>query len=154
MEIALKNAKKTVPVSMLQEIHLPDVTENFDDSHITNTWLKSMTMTFDDVLIESTTVETDCIDFGSHALHHKDVPVSDHYNAYDSITPRAKELVSLVDASIIPKERGSLVEEALDKIIFTKKANIASEKQPPRGTLVSGCPVGKVRKTNVLSRNY
>ena len=67
--------------------------------------------------------------------------------------PRSKELVSLVDDSKFPKERGVLVEEALDKMISAKKANmIASEKPPPRGTLVSGCcPVGKVRKTNVSS---
>jgi hypothetical protein len=51
---------------------------------------------FDDVLI----VETDCIDFGSRALHHKDVPVSDHHNAYNSAMPRAKELVSLSDLQI------------------------------------------------------
>ncbi len=63
--------------------------------------------------------------------------------------------MSLVDASKIPKERGFLVEEALDKIIFTEKANIASEKPPPRGTLVSGCCVGKVPSTtNALSWNF
>ena len=50
---------------------------------------------------------------------------------------RSKKLVSLVDdCSKFPKERGVLVEEALDKMISTKKkANIASEKPPPRGTL-------------------
>jgi hypothetical protein len=100
----------------------------------------------DNILIESTSLETDCIDFGSRALHHEDVPESDHYNAYDSNMPRAKELVSLVDASKIPKERGVLVEWALDKIISTEKANMASEKPPPRGTVVSGCPVEKCAK--------
>jgi hypothetical protein len=61
---------------------------------------------------------------------------------------RAKELMlSLVDASRFQKDRGVLVEEALDKIISTEKAINASEKPPPRETLVSGlCPVGKVRK--------
>ena len=78
----------------------------------------------------------------------------DHDNAYDSIMTRAKELVSLVDASKIPKDRGLLVEEALDKINSTKKANMASEKPPPRGTVVSGCPVGKVCKTYALSWNF
>jgi hypothetical protein len=68
--------------------------------------------------------------------------------------PRAKEIVSLVDASKIPKERGILVEEALDKIISTEKANLASEKPSPRGALVSLCPVGKVRKTYVSSWDF
>jgi hypothetical protein len=67
---------------------------------------------------------------------------------------RAKELVSLVDASKFPRKRGVLVEDALDKIISTEKANIASEKPQPRGTVVSGCPVGKVRKTCVSSWNF
>ena len=107
----------------------------------------------DDILLESTTVETDCIDFGSRMLYHKDAPILEHYNAYNSIMPRAKELVSLIDASKLHKERDFLVEEALDKIIFMEKANIASEKQPPGGALVSGCPVGKVRKSSVLSWN-
>jgi hypothetical protein len=153
VEIALKNAKNTVPVSMLQEIHLPDeplinlharhntdVSDNYNDGHGMNTYVDND----DNILMESTSLETDCIDFGSRALHHEDVPESDHNNAYDSIMPRAKELVSLVDASKIPKERGVLVEEALDKIISTEKANMASEKPPPRGTVVSGCPVGRV----------
>ena len=112
MEIALKNTKKTVPVSMSQEIHLPeqpdidlhaghdtDITDNFDDRYNTNTLVHVDDDYIDDLLIESTTVETDCIDFGSRALHRKDVPELDHYNAYDMIMPRAKELVSLVDAS-------------------------------------------------------
>jgi hypothetical protein len=140
---------------MLQDIHLPDDSDNFYDDHVTNTLLQFNDNDIDAVLIESTSVETDCSDFGSHALHQEDVPVSDQYNAYNSIVPRAKELVSLVDASKIPKERGFLVEEALDKIIFTEKANIASEKPPPRGILVSGCRVGKVPSTtNALSWNF
>ncbi|KAI2505355.1 hypothetical protein MHU86_9061 [Fragilaria crotonensis] len=98
-------------------------------------------------------LETDCIDFGSRALHHEDVSELERYNAYDSIMPRAKELVSLVDASKAHK-RGLLVEEALDKIIFTEKANMASEKPPPKGSLVSGCPVGKVCKTYVSSWSF
>ena len=52
------------------------------------------------------------------------------------------------------QKRGALVEEAIDKIISTKKANIASEKPPPRGTLVSACSIGKVRKPSVLAWNF
>jgi hypothetical protein len=81
---------------MLQEIELPDVTDNFDDSHVTNTFCQVNDNDFDDVLI----VETDCINFGSRALHHKDVPVSDHHNAYNSTMPRAKELVSISDLQL------------------------------------------------------
>ncbi|KAI2501583.1 hypothetical protein MHU86_12854 [Fragilaria crotonensis] len=138
VEIALKNAKNTVPVSMSQEIHLPeepliDVCAGHETEHM-NTHLDNN----DNILMESTSLETDCIDFGSRALHHEDVAKLERYNAYDSIMPRAKELVSLVDASKSPHERGLLVEEALDKIIFTEKANMASEKPPPKGSLVSG----------------
>jgi hypothetical protein len=148
---------------MLQEIHLPDeplinlhaqhetnVSDTFNDGHNMNTHVDDN----DNILIESTSLETDCIDFGSRALHHEDVPKLDHYNAYNSIMPRAKELVSLVDALKIPKERGVLVEEALNKIISTKEANMASEKSPPRGIVVSGCPVGNVRKTYVPAWNF
>ena len=148
---------------MSQEIHLPeaplndlcsghatDVSDNFVDVQHTNTHLDDN----DNILMESTSLETDCIDFGSRALHHEDIPELERYNAYDSIMPRAKELVSLVDASKSPQERGLLVEEALDKIIFTEKANMASEKPPPKGSLVSGCPVGKVCKTYVSSWSF
>ena len=132
---------------MSQEVHLPyfrdDIVDNFgchlqdDDDDI------------DDVLIECTTVATDCIDFGSRFLHQKDICISDHYNAYNMIMPRAKELLSLVAASQNPEERGLLVEQALDNIISMEKANIASEKPPPNGMIVSACPVGKLRKTTV-----
>ena len=48
----------------------------------------------------------------------------------------------------------------LDCVRFPRKTysipnvNIASEYTPLRGTLVSGCPVGKVRKTNVSSWSF
>jgi hypothetical protein len=126
----------------LQEIHLPDerliilhaqhetdVSENFNDGHGMNTHVDNN----DNILIESTSLETDCIDFGSRALHQEDVPKPDHYNAYDRTMPTAKEQVSLFDALKIPNV---LVEEALDKIISTEKANMAFEKPPPRGTIV------------------
>ena len=165
VDIALKNTKKTVPVSMSQEIHLPDergvnlhaqrqmdFSDNFDDDDNTNSLVDDDDI--DGLLVECTTLQTDCIDFGSRALHHDNGPNPEHYNAYDMIMSRAKEIVSLVDASKNPKERGVVVEESLDKIISTEKANIASEKAPPRGTLVSACPVGKVNKTNVSAWNF
>ena len=79
---------------MKQEIHLPDtdITDNFDDRHNTNNLVHVNDDDIDDILLESTTVETDCIDFGSRALLHEDVPISEQYNAYDSIMPKAKEL--------------------------------------------------------------
>ena len=62
------------------------------------------------------------------------------------------ELVSLVEASRNTKERVTLVEEALDQIICNEKANIASEKPAPKGTVLSAwCPVGKAQRTYVSS---
>ncbi len=79
--IALKNANDTVSVSMLQEIHLPDeplldlhaghesdVSDNFNDGH--NTFHVDND---DDILIESTSLENDCIDFGPRYFHHEDL---------------------------------------------------------------------------------
>jgi hypothetical protein len=166
VEIALRNTKTTVPVSMSQEIYLPDEqvvdvnagydTDTFHAFHGngTTTLAYDEADNIDDVLVESTTAESDCIDFGSRALPHEDVLNCHHYSAYDMIMARAKELVSLVDASRFRKDRGVIVEDALDQIISIEKANIASENQPMRGALVSGCPVGKVRKTNVSSWDY
>jgi hypothetical protein len=65
--------------------------------------------------------------------------------------PRLKELVSIFAASKNCRERGVAVEQALDKHISDEKTNLASEKPPPIGGVVSSCPVGKVRKTKVLS---
>jgi hypothetical protein len=59
---------------MLQDIHLPDVSDNFYNGHVTNTLLQFKDNDIDAVLIESTSVESDCSDFGSHALHQEDVP--------------------------------------------------------------------------------
>ena len=98
----------------------------------------------DNSLIESTTIETDCIDFGTCAILQEYTVDVNHSNAYDTIMSRVKELVSLVEASRNTKERVTLVEEALDQIICNEKANIASEKPAPKGRVVSACPVEKV----------
>ena len=99
--------QKAVPVSMSQEIHLhdqpdidlqhhaghdTDIFDIFEDANDMNTLVHVNGDDIDDILIESTTVQTDCIDFGSRALHHKDVPNCHHYNVYDMIMARAKEL--------------------------------------------------------------
>jgi hypothetical protein len=154
VEIALKNTKRTVLVSISQKIHDTDILDVFDDGNDTTTPAHVSGDDVDGILIESTTVQTDCIDFGLRALPHEDILNCHHYNAYYMIMPRAKELVSLVDASKFPKERGVIVEDALDKMISTEKANIASVNPPLRGAIVYGCPVGKVRKTNVSSCNF
>ena len=46
---------------MLQEIHLPDtdITDNFDDGHDRNTLAHVNDDDIDDILLESTTVESD-----------------------------------------------------------------------------------------------
>ena len=91
---------------------------------------------------------SDHIDFGSR--FHDNVNMGGHvYNAYDMIIPRAKELVSIIAASKNCWERGVAVERALDKMISEQKENLASEKPPPLGGLVSSCAVGKVRKAKV-----
>ena len=94
-------------------------------------------------------MDSDSIDFGSR-LHHQDkIPDALFYNPYNMFMKRVKELVSIVAASKNCHERGEAVEEALDKLISVEKANLASEKPPPIGGVVSSCPVGKVKKTKV-----
>jgi hypothetical protein len=144
--IALRNAKRTVPASMSQEAHLPHFSNEVVDTFVGDFPYDDNDI--DDVLIECNTVATDCINFGSRALHQDDIPNFDHYSAYDRIMPRAKEIHSLVAASNNPEYRGGVVEEALDKIISIEKANIAL---PPIGMRVFACPVGKLQKTNVLA---
>ena len=168
VHIALKNAKKTIPVSMSQEVHFPDEpitniddVENdatddgnvVDDGEHSNVFLDDQDV--DDALIESTTIVTDCIDFGTRAIFQEcTVDVNQDSKVYDAIMSRVKELVSLVEASRNTKERLTLVEGALDQIICNEKANVASEKLAPKGALVSACPVGKVRRTYVSSWNF
>jgi hypothetical protein len=166
VKIALRNTKTTVHVSKLQEIYLPDDqvidlytghdTDFFgacnDGNH--RPTLADADGDDKDGVAESTTLGSDCIDFGLRALPHGDVLNYQRYSAHDTIIPRTKELVSLVDASKLPEGRGDIVADALDKMIAIEKANIASENPPLRGALVSGCPVGKLRKTNVSSLNF
>ena len=177
VQIALRNTKTTVPVSMSQEVYLPDegvvdlhagIDSNILDAFNNGNQITTLANADgddnahgdddDDVLVELRTLQSDCIDFGLRALPPEDLLNCQRYSAHDTIIPRAKELVSLVDASKFPKERGDIVEDALDKMISIEKANIASEYTPLggtlRGTLVSGCPVGKVRKTNVSSWSF
>jgi hypothetical protein len=166
VEISLRNTKTTVPVSMSQEIYLPDDqvihlytghdTDIFDACNDGNhrATLADSDGDDNDGVAESTTLESDCIDFGLRALPHEEVLNHQRHSAHDTIIPRAKELVSLVDASKLPEERRDIVADALDKMIAIEKATIASENPPLRGTLVSGCPVGKLRKTNVSSWNF
>jgi hypothetical protein len=51
--------------------------------------------------------------------------------------PRVKELVSIVAASKNCCECGVAVEQALHRLTSDEKANLASEKPPPIGGLVS-----------------
>ncbi|KAI2502158.1 hypothetical protein MHU86_12294 [Fragilaria crotonensis] len=103
----------------------------------------------DDAWLIESKVDSDCIDFGSRVHHQDEFPDSLLYNPYDMFMPRVKELVSIVAASKNCRERGLAVEEALDKLISVEKANLASEKPPPIGEVVSSCPVGKVKKSKV-----
>jgi hypothetical protein len=80
---------------MKQEIHLPDtdITDNFDDRHNTNNLVHVNDDDIDDILLESTTVETDCIDFGSRALLHEDVPISEHYNRTTALCQKQRNSI-------------------------------------------------------------
>ena len=98
----------------------------------------------DDAWFVKSTVDSDCIDFGSRVHHQDEFPVALFYNPYVMFMPRVKELVSIVAASTNRRERGEKVEQALHKLISDEKANLASQKSPPIGGVVSSCPVGKV----------
>ena len=81
IDIALKSAKKSISISMSKEAHFPDQpitnfddVENaatddcnvFDDGQHSNVFLDDQDVD-NSALIESTTIETDCIDFGIRA---------------------------------------------------------------------------------------
>ena len=70
----------------------------FNDGQHWNVFLDDQDV--DNSLIESTTMETDCIDFGTRAIPQEEYTVEvNHSNAYNTIMSRVKELVSLVEAS-------------------------------------------------------
>jgi hypothetical protein len=145
--VALKHSSTNVPISMSQEVHLQH--ELCDDCHDGGSGDNYHDDDDDDAWLIESKVESDCIDFGSRVHHQDEFPDSLFYNPYDMFMPRVKELVSIVAASKNCRERGLAVEEALDKLISVEKANLASEKPPPIGGVVSSCPVGKVKKSKV-----
>ena len=100
-------------------------------------------------MLVKSTMDSDCIDFGSRVHHQDEFSDALFYNPYDMFMPRAKELVSIVAASKNCSERGVAVEQSVDKNISDEKANLTSEKLPPIGGVASSCPVGKVKKTKV-----
>ena len=139
--VALKHSSTNIPLSMSQEVYLLDESsEDFNDIEAGND--------DNDGLLFESAVGSDIIDFGSRHQHEEDITEA-VYNPYDMIIPRAKELVSIVSASKNCRERGVAIEEALNNLISKEKENLASEKPPPRGGIVSVCPVGKVKKTKV-----
>ncbi len=145
--MALKHSSTNVPISMSQEVYLQDY-ESLDDCHNGHCGDNNNDDEGNAWLVECT-VDSDCIDFGSRVHHQDEFPDALFFNPYDMFMPRVKELVSIVAASKNCRERGVAVEQALDKLISDEKANLASEKPPPIGGVVSSCPVGKVRKTKV-----
>lgn len=143
--VALKQTSANVPVAMSQEVYLQD--ESSDERHDSEDYCEDIDD--DDAWLIESTVDSDCIDFGSRIHHQDEYPDALFYNPYDMFMPRVKELVSIVAASKNCRQRGVLVEQALDKLIFEEKENLASEKPPPRGGVVSSCAVGKVKRTKV-----
>jgi hypothetical protein len=144
--VALKHSSTNVPISISQEVYLRD-DQSLDNCHNSHHGDNNNDDEDDAWLVEST-VDSDCIDFGS-CVHHQD-PFPDaalFYNPYNMFMPQVKELVSIVVASKNCREHGVVaVEQALDKLISDEKANLASVKPPPIGGVVSSCPVRKVRK--------
>lgn len=148
MVVALKHSSTNVPISMSQEVYLQD-DESLDNCHGSHHGDDNYNDDDDDAWLVESIVDSDCIDFGSRVHHQDEFPDALFYNPYDMFMPRVKELVSIVAASKNCRERGVAVEQALDKLISDEKANLASEKPPPIGGVVSSCPVGKVKKTKV-----
>ena len=122
---------------------------SLDNCHVSHHGDDNYNNDDDDAWLVESIVESDCIDFGSRVHHQDQFPDALFYNPYDMIMPRVKELVSIVAASKKCRERGVAVEQALDKLISDEKANLAPEKPPPIGGVVSSCPVWKVKKTKV-----
>lgn len=146
--VALNSTSSNIPLSMSQEVYMQESSDYQDscDEYAENG--------DQDLLVEST-VDSDCIDFGSHLYEELCSDETGNqgsmslYNPYETFMPRVKELVSLVATSKNCRERGIAVEQALDNLISKEKANLASQKPSPRGVVVSACPSGKVKKTKV-----
>ncbi len=144
---ALRSISNNIPLSMSQEVYMQESSKaGFDDDHDDD----------DQWLVEST-FESNCVDFGQRVHQECTYPAREYahtptlsYNPYQKIMPKVKELVSLLAASNSCKERGMVVEPVLDKLIFEEKADLSSQKPPPRGGVVSSCPVGKLRKQKFL----
>ncbi len=149
--MALKHSSTNVPIYISQEVYLRDA-QSLDDCHNSHHGDNNNHDEDNAWLVEST-VDSDCIDFGSFVHHQDQFPDALFYNAHNMFMPQVKELESIVVASKNCGERGVAVEQALDKLIsHENKANLASEKPPPIGGVVSSCPVGKVRKNIVCDK--
>jgi hypothetical protein len=148
VKIALKHSSTNVPISMSQEVYLQD--EYSHDCHDSVGVDNNDNDDDSDGLLVESTVDSDCIDFGSRVQHQDEFPDNLFYNPYDMFMPRGEELGSIVEASQNCRQRGLAAEQALDQLISEEKENLASEKPPPKGgVVVSACPVGKVKKTTV-----
>ena len=110
--------------------------ESLDDCHDSHRGDKNNDDEVNVWLVKST-VDSDCIYFGSRVHHQDTFPDALFYNPYDMSMPRVKELVSIVAASRNCCERGVANQQALDKLISDEKANLALEKPPPIGGVVS-----------------
>ncbi len=148
--MALKHSSTNVPISTSQEVYLQD-DESLDDCHDSQCGDNNNDDDNDAWLVKST-VDSDCIYFGSRVHHQDTFPDALFYNPYNMFMPRVKELVSIVAASKNCREGGVAVKQALDKLISDEKANLASKKPPPIGGAVSSCPVRKVRRTEAHAR--
>ena len=91
--VALKHSSTNVPISMSQEEYLKD--DSLDDCHDSEVD-DNYNNDDDDAWLVESTVDSDCIDFGSRVHHQDEFPDALFYNPYDMFMPRVKELVRVV----------------------------------------------------------
>jgi hypothetical protein len=110
----------SVIIPLVAIVYLQD-DESLDDCHDSHRGEKNNDDEVNVWLVKST-VDSDCIDFGSLVHHQDEFPDELFYNPYNMmLMPRVKELESIVAASKNCHERGVAVEQALDRLFLMKR---------------------------------
>ena len=71
---------------MSQEVYLQD-DESLDDCHNSHRGVNNKNDDEDDSWLVESTVDSDCIDFGSRVHHQDEFPDALFYNSYDMFMP-------------------------------------------------------------------
>ena len=106
--MALKHSSTNVPISLSQEVCLQD-DDSLDDCHDSHRGDNNNDHEDDAWLVKST-VDSDCIDFGSRVHHQDKSPDALCYNPYDMFMPRAS-IVYLSTSSCSPNLGEMVVKE-------------------------------------------